>query len=137
VGRRGRAAGVFCGLRGANRCAAFIGRAQRRDARLQCRGTTAILTCVRTRPATDRWALGGSTARHALPRSGLAFPGDRREGEPVARASSRWGLARTDTEAAERAARGAGTPGRSPALWRRTRARPIRFSVGQCYFDRT
>jgi hypothetical protein len=49
VGRTGRAAGVCCGLRGAGRCATFIGRAQRRDARLQCRGTAAILTCVCTR----------------------------------------------------------------------------------------
>jgi hypothetical protein len=87
VGRTGRAAGVCCGLRGAGRCATFIGRAQRRDARLQCRGTAAILTCVCTRPATDRWALGGGTARHTLPRGGLAFPGDRRERELAARAS--------------------------------------------------
>jgi hypothetical protein len=68
-----------------------------------------------------------STAQHALPRDGLAFPGDRREEEPAARASRRWGLARTDAEAAERAARGAGTLGRSPALWRCSRARLIHF----------
>jgi hypothetical protein len=133
-GRTDRTAGMSCGLRGAGRCAAFIGRAQRRDARLQCRGTVTILTCVRTRPATDRWAHGGGTTRHAFPRDGLAFPGDRREGEPAARASRRWGLARTDAEA-ERAARGARMPGRSPALWRRSRARLIYFSTGQPYFD--
>jgi hypothetical protein len=137
VGRTGRAAGVCCGLRGAGRCATFIGRAQRRDARLQCRGTTAILTCVRKRLATDRWALSGGMARHALPHGGLAFPGDGREGEPAARASRRWGLTRTDAKAAERAARGAGTPGRLSALWQRTRARPIRFLAGQYYFDHT
>jgi hypothetical protein len=33
--------------------------------------------------------------------------------------------------------RGVGTPGRLPALWWRSRARPIRFSAGQYYFDRT
>jgi hypothetical protein len=110
---------------------------QRRDARLQCRGTASILTCMRTRPATDCWALGGGTTRNALPHGGLVFPGDRREGEPAARASRRWGLSRTDAKAAERATRGAGTPGNSPALWRRTRARPIRFSAGQYYFDCT
>jgi hypothetical protein len=128
-GRTGRTTGMSCGLRGAGRCTTFIGRAQRRDARLQCRGTATILTCVRTRPATDRWAVGGGTARHAL-----TFPGDRREGEPAARASRRWSLARTD-EAAERAARGAGTAGRSLALWRHSRARLFHFSAGQPYFD--
>jgi hypothetical protein len=56
-------------------------------------------------PATDRWACGCGMARHELPRGGLAFPGDRREGEPAARASRRWGLACTDAEVAGLAAR--------------------------------
>jgi hypothetical protein len=58
----------------------------------------------------------------------LAFPGDRREGEPAARASRQWGMSRTDAEVVECVARSAGTPGRAPARWRRSRARPGCFS---------
>jgi hypothetical protein len=50
---------------------------------------------------------------------------------PAARASRRWGLARTDTETAEHAACGAGTSGRAPARWRRSRARSCCVPAGQ------
>jgi hypothetical protein len=75
-------------------------------------------------PLGARWRYGAARG----PTRRLAFPGDRREGEPAARASRRWDLARTDAEAAERATRGVGTPGRAPARWRRSRARPGCFS---------
>jgi hypothetical protein len=54
----------------------------------------------------------------------------------MARASRRWDLARTDAKAAERAARGAGAPGRAPAHWRRSRARLCCVPAGQPSVDR-
>jgi hypothetical protein len=127
---------MSCGLHGAGRCAAFIGRAQRRDARLQCRGTATILTCVCTRPATDRWAHGGGTARHVLPRDGshsqatgakgnqLLVP--RGSGACPARTPRRWNVSRAaqGRQAERRRAGGALERGRAVSL------------AGQPYFDR-
>jgi hypothetical protein len=128
---------MSCGLHGAGRCAAFIGRAQQRDARLQCRGTATILTCVCTRPATDRWAHGGGTARHVLPRDGshsqatgakgnqLLVP--RGSGACPARTPRWWNVSRAaqGRQAERRRAGGALERGRAV------------FPAGQPYFDCT
>jgi hypothetical protein len=80
VGRTGSAAGMSCGLRFWP-LATFIGR--RGDGtRLQCHGTaTGVeLRAERTGDGPLDISERTSTAPHALPRDGLMFPGDRREG---------------------------------------------------------
>jgi hypothetical protein len=80
VGRAGSAASMSCSLQFWP-LATFIGR--RGDGtRLQCRGTaTGVdLRAERTGDGPLDISEQTSTAPHALPRDGPAFPGDRREG---------------------------------------------------------
>jgi hypothetical protein len=89
--RTGRTASVCCGLCGFGRCATVIGRRgdgtpasmPRYDGHLDLRvhetGDGPLDIPEQT-----------STETHALPRDGLAFPGDRCEGEPAARGSRQW-----------------------------------------------
>jgi hypothetical protein len=80
VGRTGSAVGMSCGLRFWP-LATFIGR--RGDGtRLQCHDTaTGVdLRAERTGDGPLDISERMSTAPHALPRDGLAFPGDRHEG---------------------------------------------------------
>jgi hypothetical protein len=58
--------------------------------------------------ATDRWSCGGGTTRHALPGDGLAFLGDRREGDRrlVPRGGGTWPARTPRRRNAPRAAQG-------------------------------
>jgi hypothetical protein len=72
IGRKGRLPtartgmdGRRCGLRGDGWCAAFIGRAQRQDVRLNAAVRRPASTCVHREPATDRGTTrSGRVRRH-------------------------------------------------------------------------
>jgi hypothetical protein len=105
--------------------------------RLQCRGTAAILTCVRTRPVTDRWTSRSGRVRrrtrsHASGSRSQAIgvKGNQRL-EAVGHGPARTLRRRGGWRAVGDAVR----PAERPACWRCSRARLIRFSAGQPYFD--
>jgi hypothetical protein len=88
----GRTAGVCCILCGSGRCATFIGRrGDGTPASMPRYGGHLDLRAHETGDGPLDIPEQTSTAPHALPRDGLAFPDDRREGEPAARGSRQWG----------------------------------------------
>jgi hypothetical protein len=101
------------------------------------RSTAAILDLCAQGPASDRWAPRSRRVRRGT-KMRLAFRGRQAQRGPTALTSRRWGASphgHRGGRGSLSTARGAGTPGSSPALWRRSRARTCCFPAGQHDFD--
>jgi hypothetical protein len=136
--RTGRA-GRRCGLRGDGRCAAFIGRVQRQDARLQCHGTATDIG-LRAQGRRRRTPGQSTAAVQCGTKMWHASLEGRRGGEPTALTSRRWGTSlhrRRGKRGSLCAARGTTKPAGRPARRQRFRARPSSISAGQRDFDCT